>query len=225
MYLEGVITLALGSRPRQGLVRAWAKREAQECGRVWEWTLTLPSELPFWELESRWTLKSLKRDCRGQNPFHWRFFHIIEKLLKCRCLTWACMTHLNIWNISYGQKKGQESNWQFDSRPLKVKNQPYFLVFRWCETYRWKAFNEGYNFSSDLISIGGLHTKLWGPKVAGVPTLANGSPGTKSHLDVGLVERHKVYYKEGGGFPQVRAMMNLVSLRLPMVHPSTKSHT
>jgi len=35
--------------------------------------------------------------------------------------------------------------------------------------------------------------------------------GEKSHLDVGLVERCRVYYKgEGGGFPQVRAMVNLV---------------
>jgi hypothetical protein len=43
-------------------------------------------------------------------------------------------------------------------------------------------------------------------------------------LDVGLVERHKVYYKgEGGGFPQVRAMMNLMSLKLPVVFRSTKS--
>jgi len=34
---------------------------------------------------------------------------------------------------------------------------------------------------------------------------------TKSHLDVGLVERCRVYYKgEGGGFPQVWAMLNLV---------------
>ncbi len=30
------------------------------------------------------------------------------------------------------------------------------------------------------------------------------------------MERHKVYYKgEGGGFPQVRAMVNLVNLNLP----------
>ncbi len=33
----------------------------------------------------------------------------------------------------------------------------------------------------------------------------------KSHLDVGPVERCRVYYKgEGGGFPQVRAVVNLV---------------
>jgi hypothetical protein len=51
-----------------------------------------------------------------------------------------------------------------------------------------------------------------------------GSPGTKCHLDVGLVERHKVYYKgEGGDFPQVRVVMGLVSPSLPVACPSTKS--
>jgi hypothetical protein len=74
-----------------------------------------------------------------------------------------------------------------------------------------------------------MHTKLWGSKVTGILILAISglpfwSPGTKSHLDVGLVERHKIYYKgEGGGFPQVRVVMNLVSPSLPMAHPSTKS--
>jgi hypothetical protein len=38
-----------------------------------------------------------------------------------------------------------------------------------------------------------------------------GVPGEKSHLDVGPVERSKVYYKgEGGGFPQVQAVVSLV---------------
>jgi hypothetical protein len=40
-----VATLALGSQPRQGFAIVRAKREARECGRVWEWTLTLPNEL------------------------------------------------------------------------------------------------------------------------------------------------------------------------------------
>jgi hypothetical protein len=43
-----------------------AKSETQEShfmmSRVWEnvkeWTPTLPSELPLWELESKWTSKS-----------------------------------------------------------------------------------------------------------------------------------------------------------------------
>jgi hypothetical protein len=47
---------------------------------------------------------------------------------------------------------------------------------------------------------------------------------TKSHLDVAPVGRRKVYYKgEGGGFPQVRTMVSLVNLRLPVARPSTKS--
>jgi hypothetical protein len=50
------------------------------------------------------------------------------------------------------------------------------------------------------------------------------SPETKCHLDAGLVERHKVYYKgEGGGFPQVQAVVSLVSPNLPVACPSTKS--
>jgi len=52
----------------------------------------------------------------------------------------------------------------------------------------------------------------------------NGSPETKCHLDVGLVERHKVYYKgEGGGFSQIRAVVTFVSPSLPVACPSTKS--
>jgi hypothetical protein len=66
-------------------------------------------------------------------------------------------------------------------------------------------------------------------EIAGIPTLGIseftfGSPETKCHLDVGLVEKHKVYYKgEGGDFPQVWAVVSLVSPSLPMAHPSTKS--
>jgi hypothetical protein len=146
--------------------------------------------------------------------------------LKRKCLKWARMTHLDIWNVSYGQKKGHESNWQFDSWPLKVRNQPDFLVWRWRVTYRWKARDEGYNFASDLILIRGLRAKLCGPKVTGVPIVRiSGLPfGAKCHLDVGLVERHKVYYKgEGGSFPQVRAVVSFVSPKLPMACPITKS--
>jgi hypothetical protein len=34
------------------------------------------------------------------------------------------MGHLDIYNTSYGKKKGPESNWQFDSRPLKLGIDP-----------------------------------------------------------------------------------------------------
>jgi hypothetical protein len=86
-------------------------------------------------------------------------------------------------------------------------NRPDFVVCMWLATCRWETFNEGYNSISDLILIRGLHEKLWGPKVTRVPMLV-----IKSHLDVGLVGSHKVYYKgEGGAFPQVWAVVNLVS--------------
>jgi hypothetical protein len=94
------------------------------------------------------------------------------------------MTHLDISNTSYGQKKGWESNCQFESRPLKVRNRLGFLACRWRPTYRWKALDEGYNFALDFISIKGLHVKLWAPKVAGVAIVGIsgfplGNPGTK----------------------------------------------
>jgi len=131
--------------------------------------------------------------------------YIIGKLLELKCLKWARIAHLDIWNISYGQKKSRESNCQFDSQPQKVGNRPNLLSFRGRATYRWKALNESYNFASDCTLIGGVLTKLWGSKVAGVPT------GGKSHLDVGSMASHKVYYKgEGGGFPQVRAVVSLM---------------
>jgi hypothetical protein len=64
-----------------------------------------------------------------------------------------------------------------------------------------------------------------GPQSCGSPNFGNfGSPETKCHLDVGLMERHIVYYKgEGGGFPQVQAMASFMSLSLPVACPNTKS--
>ncbi len=129
-----------------------------------------------------------------------RITYIIGKLLKRTCLKWVRIAHSNIWNTSYDQKKGRESNCQFNSWTLKVKNRPNFLTCRWHATYHWKALDKGYNFALDPITIRSLHAKLCAPKVVGISNvgifgLPLGSPGTKSHLDVAHVERHKVYYK------------------------------
>jgi hypothetical protein len=137
---------------------------------VREWTLTFQNELLCWELEFQMdSPESLECDCRGQNPLPWRILYIIGKLLKLRFLKWAHISHLHIWNTSYGQKKGRESNCQFDSWPLKVGNRPDFLACRQHATYCWKALNEGYNIALDLIANKGVHAKLCAPKVAGVP--------------------------------------------------------
>jgi hypothetical protein len=88
--------------------------------------------------------KILEFDRRGQNNSHWGVIYIIGKLSKCKCRKWACMSHLDINNTSYGKKKGRESDLQFDSWPLKVNNRPNPGVCRWSVTHRWKALKESY---------------------------------------------------------------------------------
>jgi len=53
-----------------------------------------------------------------------------------------------------------------------------------CDILLKKALDDSYNFALDIISIGGLHAKLWVPKVIGVTGvgilgLPLGSPKTK----------------------------------------------
>jgi hypothetical protein len=63
---------------------------------VREWTLTLPRELSFWELQSQRTPKFLKSNYRDQNPLDQNVIYTIENFLECRCLKWAHITHLDI---------------------------------------------------------------------------------------------------------------------------------
>jgi hypothetical protein len=77
-------------------------------------------EMGTWE--SSETPETSEFNFRGQNTSHWSILYIIGKISKCRCRKWARMSHLDIRTISYGKKKSRESNWQFNSRPLKVRN-------------------------------------------------------------------------------------------------------
>jgi hypothetical protein len=63
---------------------------------------------------------------------HWSFGHLQLKL-------WA--------------KEGSEPNWQFDSRPLKVRNRPLSDLRIESATRRWKDLDKGYNFGLDLVAI------------------------------------------------------------------------
>jgi hypothetical protein len=119
-------------------------------------------------LESSRTPAISELDYRCQNTLAWGVFYTVGKVLKCRCWKWSRMSHSNIWSTSYGQKKGRESNWQFDSRPLKIENRPDPGVWRWSATDHWKALEESYKFASDLVPIRGLNWELWAPKVSGV---------------------------------------------------------
>jgi hypothetical protein len=75
---------------------------------------------------------------------------------------------LDIYSPSYGQKKGRESNWQFDSRPLKVRNRPLPDVRIESATWHWKDLDEGYNFGLDLVTIRLGSLELRAPKVPGL---------------------------------------------------------
>ncbi len=171
------------------------------------------------DLESSGTPECLEFDSRGQNTSHWGVIGVIGKVLKCRCPKCPRIGHLDICSPSYGQKKGRESNWPFDSRPLKVRNRPLPDIRIGSATWRWKALEENYNFDLDLVLIRLGSQEIWAPKVPGLqprefrdnfgtPTW---SPGKKSHLDVAPAERCREYYMgEGGGFPRVRAVVSLV---------------
>jgi len=104
-------------------------------------------------MESFGTPENSENDLRGQISLSWRVLYINEKLLKRRCPKWPRIGHLDICSPSYGQKKGRESNCQFDSRPLKVRNRPLLNVASRSATWRWKALDESYNFGLDLVSI------------------------------------------------------------------------
>jgi hypothetical protein len=134
------------------------------------------------DLESYGTPATSELDNRRQNTSIWGVLYTIGKVLKCRCPKWPRMSHLDIFSPSYGQKKGRESNWQFDSRPLKVGNRPLPDVCRQSAIGHWKALKESYNFGLDLTPIGGWSQELWVSKVPGVQPgtvlgLLLGSPG------------------------------------------------
>ncbi len=128
---------------------------------------------PFWDkcedeihtpksgkMKSSKTLKNLELDSRGQISSHLSVLGVIGKVLKFRCPKWPRMSHLGICSPSYGQKKGRKSNWQFDSRTLKVGNRPFPDVCKRSATWRWKALKESYNFGSHLAPIGSCSQEI-----------------------------------------------------------------
>jgi hypothetical protein len=114
-----------------------------------EWAHTISSGLPFWELKFLWSPEFSKNDLRSQKSLDWGLLYTLGKILRRRCLRWACMIHLIIYNTSYGWKKVRRC--RFDSWPLKVGNCSKLCACRWHATHHWKAFNKGCNFASNLI--------------------------------------------------------------------------
>jgi hypothetical protein len=120
------------------------------------------------DLESSGTPECLGFNNKAQNTLHWGVLGVIGKVLKRRYRKWPRIGHLDICNPSYGQKKGRESNWQFDSRPLKVGNRPLPDLRIKSAIRRWKDLDEGYKFGLGLVAIRLRSRELWALKVPGL---------------------------------------------------------
>ncbi len=160
-----------------------------------------PNTCKVGDLESSGTPECSEFDSKAQTTLHWGVLGVIGKFLKRRYRKWPRIGHLDICSPSYGQKKGRESNWQFDSRPLKVGNRPLPDVGIESATRCWKDLDEGYNFGLDLVVIGLHNWELWPFKVLGVKVetasgLHFGSPNKMCHLDVASAASCREYYRE-----------------------------
>ncbi len=164
-------------------------------------------------------LQGSKHLALGSSLYHWK------DLLKCRCLKWACMTHLDICNTSYGKTKGRESNWQFDSQPQKVGNQLDPCACRQSATYLGKLLTRATTCfrphpdrrskqrvivlqncgSLNLSSFGTPLWEFWDEKPF----------KCRCHR-----EAQRILYGGGGGFPRIRAVVNFVGPKPPMTCPT-----
>jgi hypothetical protein len=135
---------------------------------LWPSVGVKPNTSKVGDLESSGTLECLEFDSKAQNTSHWGFLGVIGKVLERRYRKWHRIGHSDICSPSYGQKKGQESNCQFDSRPLKVGNRPLPDLRIESAIRRWKDRDEGYKFGLDLIAIRIFSRELWAPKVPGL---------------------------------------------------------
>jgi hypothetical protein len=69
------------------------------------------------------------------------------------------------------KRKGRESNWQFDSRPLKVGNRPDFLACKWCVGGVRHCCNPSFGLATKAKGL-----QRCGPK--GSPGVTSGTPGS-----------------------------------------------
>ncbi len=181
-----------------------------------------PNTSKVGDLESFGTPECLEFDSKAQNTSHSGVLGVIGKVLKRRYRKWPRIGHLDICSPSYGQKKGRESNWQFDSRPLKVRNRPLPDLRIESAIRRWKDLDEGYKFGSDLVAIRLRNRELWAPKVLRLhlgqfrDKFRDSNPGVPGKSDIrAWVSRSVTKYTIGSkvvAYSRVRTVVSQVSL-------------
>ncbi len=158
-----------------------------------------PNTWKSWELESSGTPECLELDSKRQNTSNWGVLSVVGKVLKRKYRKCPRINNLHSCSPSYGQKKGRELNWQFDSRPLKVRNRPPPDVRFGSATWRWKGLDNGYNFGSDPCCDSTLQSGVMAVQSSGSPIGTNSrlpKPGNLCHLDAPSVASCIKYYRE-----------------------------
>jgi hypothetical protein len=184
---------------------------------LWPSVGVKPNTSKVGDLESSRTPECLKFDSKAQNTSHWGVLGVVEKVLKRRYRKWPLIGHLDICSPSYGQKKGRESNWQFDSRPLKVGNRPLANLRIESAIRCWKDLDEGYKFDSNLVTIRLCSRELWAPKVPGLHPgqFRDSNLGVPRKSDIrAWVPRRVTEYTIGSkvvAYSRVRAVVSQVS--------------
>jgi hypothetical protein len=119
-------------------------------------------------------------------------------------------------NTSYGQKKAGSQTASLTPDFFWSGIDPIYLAADNVPHTVGKLLTRATTFLQTALRSGVCSQSYRAPKpresqLAGFRDSHAGVPGEKSHLDVGPVERSRVYYKgEGDGFPQVRAVVSLV---------------
>ncbi len=174
----GVATLTLCSRPRLGFARVWDKREVWESHfmlpgvqkSVREWTLTLAKSSHFGSWSPSGLLNFQKVIVGVKTQRIEELFISLESYWNEDVLNGlAWFISIFKTQVMAQEKSGVKLVVWFSS--TKSRELTQLLCVEVACHILLESSQRRYNFVSDLISIGGLHTKLWGPKVTGVPTL------------------------------------------------------
>jgi hypothetical protein len=168
VFISIAWTSFCSSSPKSRVEPTWGSNYVDVATPLWPSVGVKPDTFKVGDLKSFGTPECLEFDNKAQNTSHWGVLVVIGKVLKRRYRKWPRIGHSDIYSPSYGQKKSRESNWQFDSRPLKVGNRPLPDLRIESAIRRCKDLDEGYKFGSDLVAIILRSRELWAPKVPGL---------------------------------------------------------
>jgi len=115
--LTSGLWLSVECKGQWGRVFLGVKHIITNGGDCKKWSLMTPSALPLWELHLCVNLKCSKPWLKRQTSTKLGPQDTIGKVLKFKCLTFPCIVHWDLIYMNYDQKKGRESNWEFDSWP------------------------------------------------------------------------------------------------------------